>query len=78
MQEFADNLGITRDTLTRQINGNPTIETLQKIADALNVHISDLFEKPNEEVEGFLKVRGELKEIKSIKDLEDIISTIKP
>lgn len=42
MQQVADELGITRDTLTRNINGNPTIETLEKIAKTLNVSVSDL------------------------------------
>ncbi|UVQ23731.1 helix-turn-helix transcriptional regulator [Bacteroides thetaiotaomicron] len=44
-------LGITRDTLTRNINGNPTIETLEKIAKTLGVSVSDLLneEKPEED-----------------------------
>lgn len=50
MQQVADELGITRDTLTRNINGNPTIETLEKIAKTLEVSVSDLLneEKPEE------------------------------
>ncbi len=50
MQQVADELGITRDTLTRNINGNPTIETLEKIAKTLGVSVSDLLneEKPEE------------------------------
>ena len=43
MQEFADKMGITRDTLTRTINGNPTIDTLNRYAEALEVPITDLF-----------------------------------
>lgn len=39
MQDLAEKLGITRDTLTRNINGNPTVETLQKIASALGVEL---------------------------------------
>lgn len=35
MQDVADKLEITRDTLTRNINGNPTVETLHKIANVL-------------------------------------------
>ena len=51
MQQVADELGITRDTLTRNINGNPTIETLEKIAKSLGVSVSDLLneEKPEED-----------------------------
>lgn len=46
MEELANKLGITRVTLTRNINGNPTLETLTKIAEALNVPITDLFKRP--------------------------------
>ena len=51
MQQVADELGITRDTLTRNINGNPTSETLEKIAKTLGVSVSDLLneEKPEED-----------------------------
>ncbi len=44
MQQLADKLGIVRDTLTRQTRGNPTIGTLQKIADVLEVDITELFD----------------------------------
>ncbi len=49
MQQVADVLGITRDTLTRNINGNPTIETLERIANALEVDITELFEQPKKD-----------------------------
>ena len=52
MQEVADSLGIVRDTLTRNINGNPTVGTLEKIANVLNVDITELFinEKKSENI----------------------------
>jgi len=45
VQGFADQLGINRVTLSNQINGNPTLETLEKWSEALQVEITDLFEK---------------------------------
>lgn len=48
MQELADKLGITRITLTRNISGNPTVSTLESIASALNVDITELFVAPKE------------------------------
>jgi Predicted transcriptional regulators len=45
INELADKLGISRVTLHSQMNGNPTVETLQKIADVLEVEISELFKK---------------------------------
>jgi transcriptional regulator with XRE-family HTH domain len=46
MQEVARKMGVKPPTLSRAINGNPTIGTLQKIADVLEVKVSDLVEKP--------------------------------
>ncbi len=46
IQSLADQMGINRVNLSSSINGNPTIDTLQKIADALNVPITELFEQP--------------------------------
>lgn len=42
-EELAEKLGITRVTLSRTINGSPTIGTLQKIAGALGVPLAELF-----------------------------------
>lgn len=46
IKELADKMGVNRVTLSNSVNGNPTIETLNKIADALNVQVTELFEKP--------------------------------
>ena len=48
MQQLSEKLGVTRDTLTRNVNGNPTIETLSKIATALEVPILQLLASPEE------------------------------
>jgi transcriptional regulator with XRE-family HTH domain len=43
VQEIAKKLGISRVALSYQLNGSPRLDTLQKIADALDVNILDLF-----------------------------------
>ena len=50
IQEVADRLEISRVALSYQINGTPRLDTLQKIADVLEVDILDLFvdERPKE------------------------------
>ena len=45
---LADRLGMKQVSLSRIINGNPTIGTLQKIADALGVSLVELFEAKRE------------------------------
>ena len=46
MESLAAVLSIHPNSLTRNIKGNPTIETLEKIAAALNVPVVELFEAP--------------------------------
>jgi len=49
-KDLAGILGISPVGLSQQMNGNPTIETLEKIANALRVSIADLFEQPATDV----------------------------
>ena len=42
-------MGINRVTLSNIINGNPTLETLQKIANCLGVKIPELFAEISED-----------------------------
>lgn len=43
LEQLANKLNINRVTLSRSINGNPTIETLNKIANVLDVEVVELF-----------------------------------
>ena len=47
--EVAEKIGITGSAISMAIAGNPTIETLQKIANALDVPIAELFEHPKKD-----------------------------
>ncbi len=42
-KKLAEKLDISVVALSRIINGNPTLETLKKIADALGVEVKELF-----------------------------------
>jgi len=48
--ELAIKIGVAQPSMSNIVNEKsmPSIETLQKIADALEVHISDLFERPDD------------------------------
>ena len=48
--KLGEKLGVKQETMSRAINGNPTLQTLQKIADALGVTIAELFEKPTDAI----------------------------
>lgn len=76
---LADTIGITRANMSNIVNGktNPKMETLKKIAEALGVKLSDLFEKKESDIIGFLRVHGYLKQVASLEDLEQLVDDIK-
>lgn len=43
LKQLAEKIGITQEGLSRSINGNPQLSTLEKIANCLNVPIANLF-----------------------------------
>ncbi len=47
--ELAKKLGVTRETIQRQIRGTPNIETIQRYAEALEVDITELFRSNKKE-----------------------------
>ena len=49
-KELASRLGISEVTLSRATNGNTSIDTLEKIATALGVEVSELFNAPKQGV----------------------------
>ena len=50
-QQLADMLGITRSAITQQLAGKPSLVTLEKIAEALEVEMWELFKSKSEIVE---------------------------
>ena len=46
VNKLAEKMNINRVGLSRHINGNPSVEVLEKIASALDVHVVELFELP--------------------------------
>lgn len=79
LEELAKAINTSQSSISRIItgNGNPTMETLKKIADALKVKLSDLFEKKESDIIGFLRVHGYLKQVSSLEDLEQLVNDIK-
>lgn len=45
---LAEKLGVSRQALSRQINGKMLVETAQRIADALDVPLWQLFASPED------------------------------
>lgn len=76
--DLADRVGLKRESLSRMINGNSgtTLDTLKKIADVLEVKLTDLFEKKESDIIGFLRVHGYLKQVTSLEDLKQLVEDI--
>lgn len=54
VNEVANRMGITRITLSTHINGNPSVEILLRIADAIGCNVQELFSPPSSPQPGFL------------------------
>lgn len=47
-EQFAQKMGVTRMSLVKTLSGNPSYETLQRIAEALGVEMWELFASKEE------------------------------
>lgn len=50
IEQVADKLGLKRGSLANMIGGNPTVETLQKIADAIGASRSEFFADEDKDI----------------------------
>lgn len=76
---LSEKTGIEKGNLSAIANNkkNPTVETLSKIAGALNIPITELFEKPNTgDIIGFVKVGDTVHEVKSAEDIKKLAENL--
>ena len=73
MQEIAEKIGIRPVNLSASLNGNPTLNRLQEVADILEVDIADFFSRENaEDIHGFLEYKGKVYRINSMEDFKAV------
>ena len=70
-KRLAKEMGIMEAALSRALSRNPQLNTMEKIAKALDVSIKSLFEDPNE-VEGFILLKGKTFHFNSQEELQAI------
>lgn len=75
--DIAKRLGVNRQTLHSYLEGNITLETIIKIANALEVELWEMFEQSENEILGFIEHKGEVYRIHSKQDLENLLNLIK-
>ncbi len=79
MKDFADMIGIKRETLTRSLKGNPQYSTLKAIADGLNVSVPELFktQEATPSINGFMSVNGAAPvHVGSVADLKKLVADL--
>lgn len=76
MTDIADKLGINPITLSKSLNGNPTLSRLNEVANILEVDVADLF-SPRENVHGCLFVNGKAVVINSKEELFELVEKIR-
>ena len=72
LKDLASKMGIDPAALTRALNGNPTLDTINKIATALDVSPAKLI-KRQQDISGFVMVNGKETSFDSIDELADIL-----
>lgn len=74
-QDLAEKLDVTSSCISRYINGNPTVSTLYKLADALGVTVTDLFNTEIPSIEGYVIIDRQLYRLNSTEDLKKALET---
>ncbi len=74
MKDLASDMGIDPASLTRALNGNARLDTVQKIATALGVSMKSLFE-PLDDVEGFIRIRGKVYQFNNREELNCLLNS---
>lgn len=75
LEQLASAIGTSQASISRIITGkgNPTIETLERIAKALDVSVFDLMGDTSEKVAGYVEYKGIIYRVNSFEDLEKVL-----
>jgi transcriptional regulator with XRE-family HTH domain len=78
IEQVAKEMGITRFTFTQNLNRNPTMRTLQRIADVLGCKVGDFFKdeiEPSEFV-ALVKCNGNTYSVSSIPEARMLLDKL--
>lgn len=73
--DFAKQLGIERQNVYNVFT-KPTWQRLNKCSEILNLPISDLFEKDDFEISGFIEFKGTIYRIKDMQTFQNFIDVV--
>lgn len=72
LKDLASKMGIDPAALTRALNGNPTLDTINKMATALGVSPTKLIKRQTD-ISGFVTVNGEESSFDSLDELAELL-----
>ena len=75
LKELADIVGTTQAAVSHAVNGNPTLETVIKIANALGVSPTRLLQRKTD-ITGYVTIEGHHLKFESISELADIVGPL--
>ena len=75
LSHIADKLEISRETLSRSINGNISLNRLNEIAEILEVQVTELISVS--QVFGLIDYNGKIHRIQSVQDLEKLLEEVR-
>lgn len=73
MKDLAADMGIDPASLTRALNGNARLDTIEKIANALGVSMKSMFE-PLDDVEGYIRIGERVYQFNSRTELYQLLN----
>ncbi len=74
LAQLAEAIGMSAPSLTHALKNNPSLSTIQKVADALNVSIASLF-YDEKKVEGYISVDGSIMRFHTEEELKNALAS---
>ena len=77
VMDLSTMIGVSQTNTSNIINGkvNPSLETLEKIASALNVRITELFQEPTN-INGYIELDGIIHKVTSKEDIKRLAENL--
>lgn len=71
-KDLAEKMGIAPAALSKALTGNPTLDTIRKMAEALGVAIKTLFEDVDE-ISGYVHYHGKVYHFNNLKEFKKLL-----
>lgn len=73
LAQLAEAIGMSAPSLTHALKNNPSLSTIQKVADALNVSVARLF-YDERQIEGYISVGGRITRFHTDEELQNALA----